>query len=117
MRTATCFIVSSLHPDPLDFPFQLNAGMDLHTLADCLPQRLDIGGAATAKIDEKMPVQFRHLRATEGQTAAAGIVNQFPGAVARWIFEGRAAGPVAWLACVALPFDRRHSRCERVMRY
>src|SRR5215213_1088047 len=45
------------------------------------------GGAAG--IDEEIAVHFRDLRPADAQAAAAGGVDQFPGAVAGWILEGR----------------------------
>src|SRR5262245_9753808 len=82
--------------------------MRLHPLAHRLAQHLDVRRAGTAEIDEKIAMELRYLRAADGQATAAGVIDQLPRAVARWILESRAAGPVAWLACFALLFDRRH---------
>src|SRR5438094_1638105 len=43
-------------------------------------------------IDEEITVHFRDLRAADAQASAAGSVDQFPGAVAGWILEGRSSG-------------------------
>src|SRR5262245_12303274 len=88
--------------------------MRLHSLAHRFAQRLDIRCAGAAKIDKKIAVQLRYLRATDGQTAAPGIVNQFPGTVAGWIFEGRTASAIARLARFALLLDCRHLRSDLV---
>ena len=45
-----------------------------------------------AGVDEEIAVHFRHLRAADAQAAAAGGIDQFPGAVAGRVLEGRAAG-------------------------
>src|SRR5215216_654868 len=44
-----------------------------------------------AGIDEEIAVHFRDLRSTDAQAPAAGGVDQFPGAVAGWILEGRSS--------------------------
>src|SRR5262249_30855517 len=80
------------HSDPLDLPFQLNAGVLLHARAHRLAQRLDVGGAGAAEIDQEVAVHFGNLRIADLESAAAGGVDQLPGFVAGRVFEGRAAG-------------------------
>src|SRR6266436_9349641 len=43
-------------------------------------------------IDQEVAVHFRDLRVADPQAAAAGGIDQLPGAFARRILEGRAAG-------------------------
>src|SRR5215203_3426809 len=43
-------------------------------------------------IDEEIAVHFRDLRPADAQAAAAGGIDQFPGAVAGRILEGRSSG-------------------------
>jgi hypothetical protein len=50
------------HSDPLDLPFEIDAGMLLDAPAHRLAQRFDIGGGGAAEIDEKISVHLRHLR-------------------------------------------------------
>ena len=45
-----------------------------------------------AGVDQEIAVHLRHLRAADTQAAAAGGVDQLPGAVAGRILEGRSAG-------------------------
>src|SRR6185437_14743962 len=96
------------YSDSLNFPFQIDAGMRLDALAHGLAQRLDIARAGVAEIDQEIAVQRRDLRAADGQAPAAGGVDQFPGLVAGWVLEGRAAGAVARLARLALVLDGVH---------
>ena len=57
-------------------------------LADELAELLDVGGGGALIVDEKIAVHFGHVCAANAKTAAAGRVDEFPGAVARRIFEG-----------------------------
>src|SRR6188472_4554968 len=108
MRTATCFMISAFQPNPFDLPLQIDAGMGLHPLPHSFAQRLDVGCAGTAKIDKEIAVELGHLRTTDGEPATAGFVHQLPGAMARRIFKGRAPGPIARLARLALFLDVGH---------
>src|SRR4029077_2251447 len=105
MRTATCFMISAFQPDPFDLPLQIDAGMGLHPLPHSFAQRLDVARAGTAKVDKEIAVELGHLRTTDGEPATAGFVHQLPGAMARRIFKGRATGPIARLAPLALFLD------------
>src|SRR5215467_2014082 len=108
IRTTTCFIgllachgSCAFDSDPLDFPFQINTRMRLHPLAHGFPQRFDVCRAGATKIDQEIAVQLGDLRATDSEPATAGVIHQLPGAMARWIFERRAARAIARLACLA----------------
>src|SRR4051812_47571237 len=50
------------HPDPLDFPLQLDSGGLAHAPAHLLAQALDIGGGRRAAVDEEVAVHLRDLR-------------------------------------------------------
>src|SRR5665213_1876459 len=100
--------VLGLHADALDLPFQHDAGMVFHPRAYGLAKRLDIGGSGAIEIDEEVAVQLRHLRLSDAQAAATGIVHQLPGAMAWRVLEGRAAGAVARLARFAFRLDLGH---------
>src|SRR5262249_47691762 len=86
------FTTGHSDPDPLDLPFELDAGILLHALADGFAQALDVGGGGVAGVDQKIAVHLRDLRVTDDEAAAAGGVHQLPSLVARWILEGRATG-------------------------
>src|SRR6266545_4480160 len=43
-------------------------------------------------VDEEIAVHLRDLRPADAKAPAAGGVDQFPGAVAGWILEGRSSG-------------------------
>src|SRR5580658_9397742 len=80
------------HADPLDLPFEIDARIVLDAPAHRLAERLDVGGAGAAEIDEEIAMHRRHLRAAEREPAAAGGIDELPGLAARRILEGRAAG-------------------------
>src|SRR5262249_27719783 len=80
------------HSDPLDLPSQLDAGILLHALAPRLAQRLDVGGAGAAEVDQEVAVHFGHLRIADLESAAADGIDQLPGFVAGRVLESRAAG-------------------------
>src|SRR5512139_3732333 len=82
--------------------------MGLHALAYGLAERLDIGRAGTTQVDQEIAVEFGHLRAANGEPAAAGFVDQFPRAPTRRILKGGAAGTVAWLTLLTLLLDCCH---------
>ena len=103
-----------LNPNPLNFPFQLDAGMRLDALAHGFAQRFDIGGAGAVEIDQEIAVQLGDLRLADFQPAAAGLVHQFPGADAGRVLEGGAAGAIARLARLALALDLGHLGGDRV---
>ena len=68
-------------------------------------------------VDQEIAVHFRHLRAADAQAAAAGGVDQLPGAVAGRILEGRAAGLFAdRLRGFAVVLHLVHPRPDRVRR-
>ena len=78
--------------DPLDLPFELDAGLRLDARAHGLAQRLDVGGGGAAEIDQEIAVQLGDLRVADHEAAAAGGVDQLPGLLAGRVLEGRAAG-------------------------
>src|SRR5262245_15189922 len=80
------------HPDPLDLPFELDAGILFHARPHRLAQGLDVGGGGAAEIDQEVAVHLRHLGAADREAAAAGGVDDLPGLVAGRVLEGRAAG-------------------------
>ena len=84
--------------------------MRLHPRAHGFAQRLDVGGACRVEIDEEIAVQVGDFRAADLQPAAAGLVDQLPGASAGRVLEGGAAGSVARLAFLALALDRSEER-------
>src|SRR5689334_5091205 len=102
MPSTTCFTQSktlmpgarpgmtTLDPnaDPFDFPLKLNTGMHLYLLAHGFAQRLDVGRAGAAEIDQEVAVQLGDLRAADRQPAAAGIIHQLPRAVTGRVLEG-----------------------------
>src|SRR5512135_2547205 len=114
IRTVTCFIILAFHSDSLDFPFQIDTGMRLHPLPHGFAQRLDVSRAGAAKIDQEIAVEFGHLRSTDGEPAAAGVIHQFPGAMARRIFKRGAASAIARLARLALLLDSSHFRSDLI---
>ena len=70
-----------------------------------------------SRIDQEIAVHFRDLRAADAQAPAAGGIDQLPGAISRWIFEGRAAGLVAdRLGGLAVVLDLVHPRANGVGR-
>src|ERR1700730_12626194 len=71
----------------------------------------------TASVDQEIAVHFGHLRAADAQTSTTGGVDQLPGAVARWILEGRAAGLLTdRLRGFAVVLHRVHPRANRIRR-
>src|SRR6478736_8515986 len=78
--------------DPLDLPFELDAGILAYAPAHRLAQRLDVGGGGAAEIDEKIAVHLRDLGGPVFQAAAAGGIDELPCLVARRILERGAAG-------------------------
>src|SRR5215469_1815809 len=62
------------HSDPLDLPFQLDAGIFLHAPTHRLAQRLDVGRDGAAEVDQEVAVHFGNLRITDLEPAAAGGV-------------------------------------------
>src|SRR5579862_7978699 len=94
--------------DALDLPFQLDTGMCLDPRAHGFAERFDVGGGRPIEVDEEITVQGRDLRAPDGETATAGLIDQLPGTHAGRVLEGRAAGAVARLARLALRLDLGH---------
>ncbi len=74
--------------DAFDFPFEHDSAMRENALAHKLAELFDIGGGGALIVDEKIAVHLGHMRAAYAKTAAARRVNEFPGAMARGIFEG-----------------------------
>src|SRR4051794_27611293 len=92
-----------LDPDPLDFPVQLDSRIRFNPLAHGFTQRFNIIPGGVTGIDEEIAVHFRDLRPAHAQAPAAGGVDQFPGAVAGGILEGRPSGLFAnWLSRFAV---------------
>src|SRR5438128_8009369 len=68
-------------------------------------------------IDEEIAVHFRHLRSADTKAPAAGGVDQFPGAVAGRILEGRSPGLFAdRLRGLAMGLHLGHPRADRFRR-
>src|SRR5260370_41908545 len=68
-------------------------------------------------IDQEIAVHLRYLRAADAKTAAAGGVDQLPGAVAGRVLEGRAAGLFAdRLRRLAMGLHLGHARADRFRR-
>src|SRR4029450_6741502 len=76
------------HTDAFDLPVELNARGLLHALAHCFAQRLDIGGARGAEVDQEIAVHFRHPRIAGPGAATAGGVDELPGLLPGRILEG-----------------------------
>ena len=76
--------------DPLDLPFQIDAGIVLHAPAHGLAEILDICGGRTAKINQEVTVQLRHLSVAEPEPAATCCVDELPSLLSRGILERRA---------------------------
>src|SRR3954468_13474932 len=73
------------------------------------------GGAAG--VDQKIAMYLRDLGAANAQAAATGGIDQFPGAVAGRILEGRAAGLFAdRLRGFAVVLHLVHPRADRLWR-
>src|ERR1700722_728082 len=67
-------------------------------------------------IDQEIAVHFRYLRAADAQAAAAGGIDQLPGAVAGRILEGRSPRLFAnRLRGLAVGLHLVHSRTDRVL--
>src|SRR3954468_5653108 len=70
-----------------------------------------------AGVDQEIAVHFRDLRAADAKTPAAGGIDQFPGAFAGRILEGRAAGLFAdRLRGLAMGLYFAHARTDRLGR-
>src|SRR5258705_10930659 len=72
-RMGCCSELSSANS--LDLPIKFNAGIVFHAFAHGLAQCLDVAGTRATEIDQKIAMQFRHLRATDRKAAAAGGIN------------------------------------------
>src|SRR5215472_14324709 len=97
------------HSDPHDLPLELHAGIIFDASTHRLAQRLDVGGGGTAKIDQKIAVHLRHLRAPDFEAAAAGGIDELPRFVTGRVLEGRAAGAALdRLGCLARFGDLLH---------
>src|SRR5882672_11067929 len=80
------------HADPLDLPFEIDAGILLHARPHRLAERLDIGRAGATLVDEEVAMQLRHLGGTHRQAAAARSVDELPRLAVGRILERRATG-------------------------
>src|SRR5215467_13724237 len=80
------------HANPFDLPFEIDAGCFPHARAHNLAERLDVGRAGAALVDEEVAMQLRYLGGTHRQSAAAGSLNELPCLAAGRILEGRATG-------------------------
>src|SRR2546423_1730390 len=87
-----CTERSACHADPLDLPFELDAGMLAHARTHGLAQRLDVGGSRAAEVDQEIAVHLGDLRTADREPAAAGGVDELPGFAPGRVLEGRAAG-------------------------
>ena len=64
----------------------------LDARAHRLAQALDVLAGGVAVVDQEVAVHLGHLGAADAKAAAAGGVDQLPGAGARRVLEGGAAG-------------------------
>src|SRR5690242_20628894 len=85
-------IPSVADTDPLDLPFEIDAGTLLDALSHCFTEIFDIGRGRRALIDQEVAMQLGNLRAADDQPAAAGLVDELPSLVAGRVLEGRPAG-------------------------
>src|SRR5262249_13701122 len=100
--------------DPLDLPFEGDAGLLDDAAPHLLAEAFEIGGGGVAGIDEEVRVLLRDLGAAAREAAAAGTVDQLPGLVAGRGGEGRAAGAGAdRLARLARRLDLGHAPADR----
>src|ERR1700733_15122841 len=90
--SATPVGFAARHPDPLDFPGKLDAGIVFYPLAHGFAQRLDFGRRGVAEIDQEIAMQLGDLRTADAQAPATSGINQLPGLMAGWVLEGRTAG-------------------------
>src|SRR5437016_6281450 len=84
----TALVVAVSDPDPLDLPGKIDAGMLFHPPADGLTERLDVGAARTAEIDQEIAVHLGDLGIADAQAPAAGGIDQLPSLFSRRILEG-----------------------------
>src|SRR6266699_1761187 len=78
-----------------------------------LAEGFDIMPGCVAGVDQEIAVQFRYLRAADLQAAAAGGVDQLPGAMTKRVLEGRAAGLFAnRLSGFAVVLHLVHARAD-----
>src|SRR6476619_1668100 len=63
-----------------DLPLQGHAAGLANASAHSLAQPLDVLGRGVAVVDQEVAVHLRHLGAADAETAAAGLVDQLPGA-------------------------------------
>src|SRR5204863_2923761 len=101
------------HTDAFDLPFQLDAGMLFDAGTNGLTKVLDVGGSSAAKIDQKIAVQLRYLRAAQLEPAASRGIDKLPCLMPRRILECRAAGAALdRLRRLARLGDFLHLRCD-----
>src|SRR5437879_5679817 len=110
LRREWCFSCAPLDPDPLDFPMQLYTVIRFNPLAHGFAQRFNVMAGGVTGVDQEVAVHFRYLRAADTQAAAAGGIDQLPGAVPRRILEGGAAGLFTnRLSCLAVGLNLVHA--------
>src|SRR5215467_7852505 len=83
------------HAQAYDLPLERHAGFVAHACTHGLAQTLDVLGRGIAVIDEEVAVHVRDFGAADAQTAAAGLIDELPGAGARRVLERGAAGALA----------------------
>ena len=66
-------------PDPPDFPIEINFTGFQHALAHGFAQRLNVGGAGVAVINEEIAMQFGNLRLADTQAPTSRSIDKFPG--------------------------------------
>src|SRR5690606_12532732 len=100
--------------DPPYLPLQLDSRGFQDAPADFLAQAFQIGGRGGAGVDQEVAVLLRDLGAAPAQAAAAGALHELPGAFARRVLEGAAAGAAAdRLAFRARLLDLAHAAADR----
>src|SRR5262249_13619307 len=97
------------HSDPLDLPFEIDAGVFFDPPTHRLAQDLDVGSGGTAEVDQKIAVHRRHLRIRNLKATAPGGIDESPRLVTGRVLESRAAGAALnRLGCLARFRDLLH---------
>src|SRR5690606_16774723 len=78
-----------------DLPLKGHARIRLDSCPYGLAQPLDVFRGRLPLVDEEIAVHLGNLRAADAQAAAAGRVDELPGAVTRRILEGGSASSLA----------------------
>src|SRR5262249_36474226 len=97
------------HPDALDLPFEVDAGVFFDPPTHRLAQGLDVGSGGTAEVNQKIAVHRRHLGIPNFEATAPGGIDELPRLVTGRVLESRAAGAALdWLGRLARFRDLLH---------